>query len=508
MIDINKLTPQQLDRYIHLQAFIDRQATAAAKVRSGRDYYNGEHPVLLTQRQQEFLGPQLTEGEYPFAHNLVRSVIDTLRERISVTGFTVNGASAGEDTPEAQMAASLWQWWNASQMDADQVDLYVNALRDGRGYVIVDFDNERGMPRFTVHEVDDGRVGVMLHRDPASRKRTLFASLYWTTFDPLTPGATGIQRKTVYLDGTIRKYQQAGTATPMGSGVGWTGVLDEDDLAWPLAWADRRGRPLGVPVFEFANPGGSEIDAVAGLQNLLNKTWLDLIAAADMAGFPILTGNYRDAAPDPTLTEDDDDIEDADEFIIAPGRYLEIFGGEIRRIEGADLGNLTKLIWDIVSAISGVTRTPHQYLRPFLTADVPSGEALKQLEAGLVAKAIERQKRFSSAWSDAARMALRVANTFGSGPDVPDDVQIDVQWADANTRMAKAEAEIAQIFKGLELPNEVIWEKAGMTPEQIAQFKDAVRRDRMTEIAAIAGAVQVAQTRNAPQTNPQANGAA
>lgn len=29
--------------------------------------------------------------EFTFAHNLVRSIVDTLRERLDVSGFTVNG---------------------------------------------------------------------------------------------------------------------------------------------------------------------------------------------------------------------------------------------------------------------------------------------------------------------------------------------------------------------------------------------------------------------------------
>jgi len=79
MIDITLLTPEQLDKFIHLQSIIARQQEEAAKVKAARDYYAGNHPVLLTQRQQEYLGKQLTDGEFAFAHNLVKTVVDTLR---------------------------------------------------------------------------------------------------------------------------------------------------------------------------------------------------------------------------------------------------------------------------------------------------------------------------------------------------------------------------------------------------------------------------------------------
>jgi hypothetical protein len=276
-------------------------------------------------------------------------------------------------------------------------------------------------------------------------------------------------------------------------------------LAWPLSWYDTQGKPLGVAAIEFANPGGSEIDNIAGLQNALNKAWLDFIAAADASGFPILTANYRDAQPMPNMVTDDDDLEGSDEFIIAPGRLLEIFGGEIKRIDAANLEPMIKAIWSIVDAISGLSRTPQQFLRPFPGIDVPSGEALKQLESGLVKKAEERQLLFGEAWADVMGLAYRVARTFGSGvPDVGNDPVIGVQWADANTRMEAVEAGVAKIHKDLGVPDDAVWAKAGYSPDQIAQFKENARLQRAQEIATIAAAARQTQT-NSQNSQQQGN---
>jgi hypothetical protein len=95
MIDIMRLAPEQLEKYIHLQSIVDRQAADAARVRALRAYYSGEHPVMLTNRQQEFLGPLVDGESFTFAHNLVRVVVNTLAERLSVSGFAVNGVTAG-----------------------------------------------------------------------------------------------------------------------------------------------------------------------------------------------------------------------------------------------------------------------------------------------------------------------------------------------------------------------------------------------------------------------------
>ena len=511
MIDITRLSPELLDRFIHIQSVIARQQADADKVKAARDYYAGNHPVMLTQRQQEFLGKELTTGDYAFNHNLVKVVIDTLRERLNVTGFTVNGHSAedGDTGPNAKLAGLLWEWWKHSKLPSQQIRLYRRALRDGKSYVMVDYDNDDARPRMTLHEVDDGSTGIVLHRDPSDENRTLFASRYFYTFDPLEPGKTGIERKTVYLPGEIRKYERTSVLSFIGTETGWRAVMDDGDLSWPLPWRDTQGMPLGVAVTEFQNPGGSEIDNIAGLQNALNKAWLDFIAAADASGFPILTANYRDAQPMPNMVSDDDNIEGSDEFIIAPGRLLEIFGGTINRIDAANLEPMIKAIWSIVDAISGLSRTPQQFLRPFPGIDVPSGEALKQLESGLVKKAEERQLLFGEAWAEVMTLAYRVARTFGQGiPDVGNDPVIGVMWADANTRMEKTEADTAMVYKNLGVPDEAVWETAGFSPERIAQFKENARLQRAQEIATIAAAARTVPSNTNGQQGNQQNGTA
>jgi hypothetical protein len=497
MIDIFSLTPEQLDKFISIQAQIARQEEDAGKVRAARDYYRGEHPTMLTQRQEEFLGRALTQGDYGFAHNLIKSVIDTLRERLDITGFTVNGEAAGEDSPEGQLAALLWEWFKHSKMPSQQIRLWRRALRDGKTYLMVDYDNAHGRPRFTLHEVDDGTTGVSMRRDPSDENYVLFASRYFQDLDPvrMIEGSTinsTVARRTVYMAHEIRKYRRQGIASGLGFITGWERITDPDDAGvWPLPWVDRQGQPLGVPLVEFANPGGSEVAQIAGLQNSLNKTWLDLIAAADASGFPLITFNYRDGKPMPLGLIDDSNLDGEDETIIAPGRGLEIFGGTIDRIEGANLDHMIQLIWTITAAIGGITRTPQYYLKPILGVDVPSGEALKQLESGLVAKAEERQLVFGEAMADAMSLAYRVALTFGPGGiPVIDDPVIGVQWADASTRMEETESKIAETHKALGVPDVAVWARLGYSPEQIQRFQQAKELAQATMIANIAAAAQ------------------
>jgi len=510
MIDVFKLTPEQLERFIHVQALVDRQVIAAERVRVLRLYYSGEHPTMLTKRQQEYLGALVDGEEFTFAHNLVRSVIDTLRERLDVSGFTVNGQGvedaelADQPEPASQLAALFWSWWMKSKADSGQITLYRRALRDGKAYVIVDWDAENSRPKFMLHRVDAGdeQPGIVMHRDPEDDNHILYATRYFYTFDPLNPGKTGIQRKTVYLPGEIRKYIQG----KLGQ---WQPHLDDGDSTWPLPWIDATGQPLGIPVIEFANPGGSEISQIIGLQNALNKTWLDLIAAADASGFPILAIEYQGDGGFGAI-QDDADVEGNDEFRFAPGRAIEVDNANVKRIEAGDLSQLIATKDALIQAISGVSRTPAYYLRPVGGGDVPSGEALKQLESGLVKRAAERQLIFGQAWADAFAMAHRMAQTFG--PSLPELPEMDIQtvWTDANVRNELSQAQVGQIYQQLNVPDDTIWQYVlGFTPSEIAGWRDAQRRDEAVKLASVADALRrsgVAAQRPADSTPQQQNG--
>ena len=492
MIDIMALTPEQLERFIHMQGIVARQENNAARVRALREYYEGEHPVMLTKRQQEYLG-ELVDGEsFTFAHNLVRSIIDTLRERLDVSGFTVNGQGvedadlADQPEPAAQLAALMWSWWMQNKADSAQITLYRRALRDGKAYVIVDWDSMAMRPKFMLHRVDAGdeQPGIIMHHDPEDSNRILYATRYFYTFDPLNPGATGRQRKTVYLPGEIRKYIMGKTAGQ------WEPHMDAGDATWPLPWIDGKGAPLGIPVVEFANPGGSEIDQIIGLQNALNKTWLDLIAAADASGFPILAIEYQGEGGFGSI-QDDADIEGNDEFRFAPGRAIEVDNANVKRLDAANLQPMIETMWTIVQAISGASRTPAYYLRPVGGGDAPSGEALKQLESGLVKRAQERQLIFGQAWADAFAMAYAVSQTFG--PSLPDLPEMDIQtvWTDANVRNELSMAQVGQIYKQLNVPDDTIWQYVlGFTPSEIAGWRDAQRRDDAVKLASVADALR------------------
>jgi hypothetical protein len=507
-IDLTLLTREQLDQFFHMQSIVAKQEAEAARVRALREYYDGAHPVLLTDRQEEFIGKMLTEGEFEFSHNAVKSVIDTLRERLNISGFAVNGKAIVEGSSdtgnEAKAAALMWAWWEENRYDAQQIRLHRRALRDGKSYVMVDYDQANMRPRFSLQSVWDGKTGIVCHRDPEMPDTILAMCKYWYTFDITKPGTTGRERRTVYLPGEIRKYIRGGAEFQ------WIPYTDpEDGGVWPIPWVDRQGNPLGITLFEFENPGGSEVAQIIGLQNLLNKSWLDLIAAADMHGFPILA--IEDEAPQGfadavAVNEQDEDIEGDDELFMAPGRILDLHGAKGHRIEAGDLSHLIDVIRLTIDAIAGVSKTPPHTLWP-VGGDIPSGEALKMLESGLVKRAEERFLIFGQAWADVMTMAYKLERTFGNAslPDIP-KLKVHTLWDDPETRNEKSDAEMAEIQSRLRVPDEKLWEILGYSPQDIAKFKAMQRLDQAANMQAALSAIQTAQATTAQPVTARVNG--
>jgi hypothetical protein len=257
-----------------------------------------------------------------------------------------------------------------------------------------------------------------------------------------------------------------------------------------------------VAVVEFANPGGSEIAQVIGLQNAVNKSWLDLMAAADASGFPVLALEYPQGAP---VVADDDPDSALDDLRIAPGRAIEVSGGSAKRIDAANLQPMIDTVWALVAAIAGVTRTPQYYLRPQGGSDVPSGESLKQLESGLVGRALKRQNVFGQSWADVVTLALRVNETFGAGLSMDTTASVTTKWQDAETRNELSMAQVAEAHKRLGVPDEQIWMLLGYTPEEIAQFRDVQRANDAAKVAAIAQQLQGVQQMQGRQNDGRTN---
>lgn len=406
-------------RIAYLKWIDQEDADAAAFVRSVREYAKGEQPTYLTERQKEFVGLKAKDADYLYCHNMCQLVIDAVTERLSVQQFGL----AEERKIAADADPSFWamQWWEANRMDAGQDDVYGAALRDGGAYLIVDWNDAGQGPRWSINNVWDGTSGVRYQADPDTGA-TLYAVKKWQVYDPYNSDNNGRTRMTLYFPDRVEKYITTKDSNQGIGGTRWEPYTDAQGEPWPIPWLDRDGQPLGLAVFEFANPGGSEISQLLPVQDMLNKADIDLIAATDSAGFRILSVS---GVP-PKISTDGTE----EGLTLSPGRLLRFTdsAAKLSALEAADPGAMISSSKYWIETAAAITRTP-QYLFHPTGADQPSGESLKQQEIGLVFKCERRQAVWGNVWENIIGLSAKLYNLYGGG--AIEAVPVSAKWAPA-----------------------------------------------------------------------------
>lgn len=348
-----------------------------------RDYYGGDHPTQLSARQREYL--QLKLG-ITFAKNFMRIPIDVLAERLKVIGF---------ECEDEQQQEQFNAWWEVNRMDGTQDDVHATTDRDGDTYVIVSWDNERGVPVFSHELAYDGSNGVEVYYGDGNGDK-IAAVKRWRV--ERGPGLLPFLRMNVYYPDRVEKYI-------IDTGTNWRAYTEFEGQAWPLPWVDKFGQPLGVPVFHSANARRGNDYGVSGLKDLipvqeaLNKTMIDLMAAADVHGFAM-----------PTLTGD----KPPDDFTVSPGVLAWSANPSARfgHIPPGDLSQLLSLGDSLVFSISQISRIPLSYFQ--VTGQVASSDTMKSGEGGLLAKAEKASITFGNFWEDIMIFSRRLSNTYGN----------------------------------------------------------------------------------------------
>ena len=411
-----------------------------------RNYYNGEHDVALTDRLKKFLPPRLQ-----FRDNFMNVVVDTLAERLKVLGFEIENEVAGE---------WVWDLWNSNRMDYTQGVIHTETVMLGDSYILCDWDEVRERPRWT-HQMAEM---IIPHYDEA-RREIDWVSKKWLQHPNL--GDEPETRLNIYFGDRVEKYVARG-------GV-WAKYQDETDESWPVPWLDKSGQPLGVPFIHFRNRpmgsdfGQSEILNVIPMQDLLNKTLIDLTMILDTLAFPqryTVNINHGSSRLD-----------------IMPGSVAEFHsefdGGSVGQWNAATVDGPIRSLEALVQHIAGTTRTPQHLFQ--VVGGAPSGEALKTAEAGLVQKAKQRMVNFGNAWEDAVVMALKIQAAFGQGVGNIDEIRPEVTWDDPETRNEQAHIETLKAKVELGIPKHQIWRELGYSQSEIDLMDEDATSERAAE---------------------------
>lgn len=360
-------------------------------------------------------------------------------------------------------------------MDGNQGITHSAAGRDGDTYVLVSWDDETNAPVFTPEMAYDGHEGVKIHYSHGRQGEIECATKRWRVEQGNDAGY--VRRLNIYYPNRIEKYISDGRFDEGN----WREYLEEDEtgqeshIKW---WSDNgaeNGNRLGVPVFHFKandrgyNYGKSDLHDIIPIQNALNKSMIDLLAAADTTGFRMFTV----IGDDPTGWE------------FAPGMVLystKSAGGtdetvKIDFMPGEDLSPMITLKDSMVAEIARVSRTPLSYFQT--TGAVAAEGTLKQQESGLLAKVVDRQVGYGNTWEDVMSMARRLNNAFGDGPEMDEDQEISTFWKDPETRNELTYYEaLAKKYEALQIPVITRWREEGYTDDDIDQMlADAAAND-------------------------------
>lgn len=466
-----------MDAELALAAWLaDEEKERQRDIVTARKYYDGDHDVHLTDRQEEFLYHQRA-GEERFALNYCVSIVKAVYERMLVKGFQ------SDDKALSQWA---WDMWQRNRMDAHQIGVHRGGVRDGEHFVFVDWDQEKGQPVFIAHPrytdptLDGTGFGCKaFYPDDDPSYPMTRASKRWT--ETVTSEETGKRvtrsRLTVYYPERVEKYL---LATRAGSEAGWVPFETEGE-AWPLPWVDGQGRPLGIPIIHFYNPGRrSELWDAVPVQDLINKTALDIIATADACGFPIKVA--KDFIP---TTDGASPATDGSNYLkIFPGCWISNVPatGSVETIPPADITKLMDSLDSWILKLAQITDTPVSRFQ--LTRQVAAEGTLKQQEAPLLAKVRVRASLFGNAWEDCMYMARRLANFYGEG--LNEDSELETLWEPAETRDDKAFREAMMLEMQMGVPKEMLWVKLGYSQEDIARMK-ALAQEEMEQASNIGG---------------------
>lgn len=418
------------------------------------DYYIGDHKLeFATDRWKDVFGNEFEE----FSDNWCQVVVDSPVQRLEIDGWDVDGKPKGD----VNIAEDIWDD-NNLQVEAD--DLHTQAFVKGDAYLIVWKNPDDPDNKIDIFYNDAVDVAVVY--DGANRRRIARGAKRFQDTD-------GQWHLVLYYPDRIEKW-----ISPRNQAVNqealWHSMNDFSDV--PQGWqldGPQILNPYGiVPIFHFKNRasgrthGVSELKPVIPVQNAVNKLLMDLMVGSEfgsfrqkwMAGAGHPKDGWKSGASRIWATTD------------ANAKF-----GEFGQI---DLEPLVKAIDLVVGHVAKITQTPLHYLRS--SGDMPSGEAMKTSESGLVKKCLARQKTWGATWSAAMTFAVRLMTG-----EEPKQKLIPI-WQSPETRHDLEQAQTAQLKSVLGIPLRQLWsEHFGYSEEQVKEFEKENRALAASVLASV-----------------------
>jgi hypothetical protein len=396
-------------------------------------YYEGESNIiaLLDTEERQVFRRFLDESQA----NWCELVANAVAERMQVVGF-----EWGESSDAA------WAIWQANQMDADAELVQTDAIVTGRGYVLVqpDEDNPSG-----VSITAESPLEATVLYAPGNRRQRIAG--YKRFADPITDKRTEV----LILPDTIATWlpnQADPNLAPNPAGA--VGMIE----------VTPQPRTMGPP--------RSELDPAIPIVDRIHTTIFNRLVASDFGAFrQIWATGVKLARQVVTTTNPDGTTADSTVVVkpwnVGANQLLvnEDPAGRFGVFPGDPLAGYLGAVEQDIESLASITQTPAYYFGHNRLVNL-AADAIQALDAGLVAKIRRRMLHVGEAWETAMRLALGLVGDPGSA-----NVAGEVLWADPETRSMAQLADALTKIATLGVPREVLWARWGATPQEIDSWQ-------------------------------------
>lgn len=362
-----------------------------ARVLLYRQYEEGRHRSSITDQMRRMLRLKLeNSGIDDFNDNYCQIIVDKMAGRLHISGITTKNDGVDKEWLQPLL--------EQNDFEALQGRVFRAAIREGDSYVMVD-------PRtlkWSAEPAYDGFSGVVAIFDDI-RKTAVWACKLWSIGQSTdTGGINSVMQIVVYQPNRISYFigDEGGTEISADMRFIDDAIVAETDME-PIV-TNVRFWPVGkTPIVRFANKtdnysssGKSELRPAIPLQDALNRTLHSMVMASEFSAFRIkwaigMEIDAQDLTPGAVvnLTIRDDNGKIVTGMTEEMARFLSAV--RVGQFEETDMAQYISQIDKLAREISQVSQTP---IYGVTTEGVLSGEALKQLEIGLIGK-VERFQR-------------------------------------------------------------------------------------------------------------------
>lgn len=390
-----------------------------ARVALYRKYEEGEHRSGITDQMKAMLRiSDDASGINDFNDNYCEIIVEKMAGRLHVNEISLKDDSDDENWLAPILERNGWE--------ALQGSVYRAAIRDGNGYVMVD-------PltlKWTSEAAYDGFDGLVTIFDKGGLT-PLWACKLWSASADEADGYASMMELEVYQPNTLSYWKGAegeDTVTAMLSAPVPEGELPTNFEEWKLGL---------VPILRFMNKqnnyattGRSELRPAIPLQDTLNRTLHSMVMASEFSAFMVkwAIGMPIDASKVTPGAVINLFLKDASGSVaIDPETAAFLKSVSVGEFGTTDLNQYIIQINSIAREASHVTQTP---IYGVTTEGQVSGEALQQLEIGLIGKCIRFQRDNSDTVRALIRLTAEMQKVFdteieGSPPIVD---SITIKW--------------------------------------------------------------------------------